>query len=153
MTNALATVGLTYDSVDLQASDLQVFLEITHGLNETPSVRGVDVVVPGLAGRIEGNRINDVLVITLEGLIRADPSETTPAGARASYRDNVQTMRELFAPARLRAELVATLEDGTSISINARPMPGMIWSEPIKSEIAQVSVELEAYGDWTVGGS
>lgn len=153
MTNALATIGLTYDATDLQTSDLQVFLEIVHGLNETPSVRGVDIVVPGLAGRIEGNRINDVLVIQLEGLIRADPSETTTDGAQASYRDNVQAVRTLFAPARLRAELVATLEDGTAFSIMARPMPGMIWTEPIKSEVAHVSIELEAYGDWTAVGS
>lgn len=148
MTSGLATIGLTYDGTDLQTSDLQIFLEIVHGLNETPSVRGIDVVVPGLAGRIEGNRINDVLVITLEGLIRADPAETTTAGAQESYRDNCQAVRALFAPDRLRADLVATLEDGTTLTISARPMPGMIWSEPIKSEVAQVSIELEAYGDW-----
>ena len=150
MTSPLAVIGLTYDAVDLQTSDLQVFLEIVHGVNETPSVRGVDTVVPALAGRVEGNRVNDVLVIGLEGLVQADPADTTIAGAQASCRANVLTLRTIFAPNRARADLVATLEDGTVLTISARPMPGMIWSAPVQSWAAQVSIELEGYGDWTV---
>lgn len=153
MTTALATIGLTYDGVDLQDSDLQVFLEIVHGLNETPSVRGTDTVVPALAGRLEGNRVNDVLVITLEGYVRGDPTSIDRDAAMASFRGNVQDVRTLFAPNRQRADLVATLEDGSQLSISARPMPGMIWSEPVKSEVAQVSIELEGYGDWEAVGS
>jgi len=148
MTSPLATIGLTYDGVDLQTSDLQLFLEIVHGLNETPSVRGVDTTVPALAGRVEGNRVNDILVVTLEGLIMADPTTTTRAGVIASFRDNCQTVRALFASNRARADLVATLENGDVWTVSARPMPGIIWSEPAKSELAQVSIELEAYGDW-----
>jgi hypothetical protein len=153
MTSPLATVGLSFDGVDLQTADLQIFLEIVHGLNEPPSVRGSDTIVPGLAGRIEGNRINDVLVIGLEGLFRADPTTTTHDDAIASYRGNVNTVRSLFLPNRARADLVATLEDGSQLTVSARPMPGVIWSEPVKSELAQVSIELEAYDDWTAVGS
>ena len=148
MTSALATIALTYDGVDLQTSDLQLFLEIVHGLNETPSVRGVDTIVPALAGRVEGIRVNDILVVTLEGLIMADPTATTRSDVVASFRDNCQTVRALFASNRARADLVATLENGDVWTVSARPMPGIIWSEPAKSELAQVSIELEAYGDW-----
>lgn len=147
MTSAIAPIGLAYDGVDVQTSDLQIFLEIIWGT--TPSVRGSDVIVPGLAGRIEGNRINDLLVIPLEGLVRANPATTTTATARASFRDNVQTVRSLFAPNRARANLVATLEDGTTATISARPLPGIIVAEVIASEVARISIELEAYGDWT----
>ncbi len=153
MTSAVATIGLTYDGVDLQTGDLQVFFQIEHGLAEGPSVRGSDVVVPARAGRIEGNRINDVLVIELVGFVRADPAETTTSGARDSFAANRALVRTLFATNRARADLVATLEDGTQLTISARPMPGMIWTSPIPSEFANVSIELEAYDDWTAVGS
>jgi len=149
MTSPIATIALTFDGIDLQRSDLQVFLEIVHGLNETPSVRGTDTIVPGLAGRIEGNRINDVLPITLEGLVRADPTTTTTSAAIASFRDNMQSIRTLFASNRARANLVATLEDGTTATISARPLPGIIANDTVKSEFANVSIELEGSGDWT----
>ena len=147
MTSSVAPIGLTYDGVDLQSSDLQIFLQIVHGLNESPAVRGVDYIVPSRAGRIEANRINDVLSIVLEGHVRADPSETTTSGARASYRANVNTIRTLFRNDRARADLVATLEDGTILSISARPL-NTIWSEPVPSEFGSLSVELEGYDDW-----
>jgi hypothetical protein len=152
MTSAVATVGLTYDSADLQASDLSVFLEIIHGLAEPPSVRGSDTIVPGLAGRIEGNRIHDVLMIELEGFVRADESEVGTDDARASFATNRATVRSLFDTDRARAALIATLEDGTQLSIMARPL-NAIWNTVIPSEFATVSISLEGYGDWEPLGS
>jgi hypothetical protein len=148
VTSPLASVGLTYDGTDLQPADLSFHLQIVKGLNETPQVRGIDVTVPALAGRVEANRINDVLPIVLEGFCRADPATTTQATARSSYRDKVQVLRALFSPTRARANLVASLEDGTTITISARPLPGMIWNELVLSEFALVSIELEGVGDW-----
>jgi hypothetical protein len=153
MTSAIGAVGLTFDGTDLQPSDLSVFLQIVHGLNETPSVRGVDVVVPALAGRVEANRVNDVLPIVLEGFCRADPSTTTTEDARESYRTNQRALRTLFASNRERADLVATLEDGSELVISARPQPGMIWNENVISEFATISIELEGYDDWAIVGS
>lgn len=147
MTSGAATVGLFYAATDLQTSDLQVFLQIVHGLNESPSVRGTDVVVPARAGRVEANRINDVVAIVLEGFVRADPAETTTSGARASFRENVKAIRTLFRPDRARATLLAVLEDGTQWSIEARPL-NIVSSEPVPSEFATVSIELEGSGDW-----
>jgi hypothetical protein len=150
VTTAVAPIGLTYAGSDLQLADLSIFLQIVHGLNETPAVRGVDAVVPALAGRVEGNRINDTIPIILEGIVRADPTTTTTATARASFRAKAASIRTLFASNRARANLVATLEDGTTTkTISARPLPGMIWNELILSEIATVSIELEGYGDWS----
>ena len=147
MTSPVGAIALSYDGSDLQSSDLQIFLQIVHGLNESPSVRGTDYVVPARAGRVEANRVNDVLPIVLEGHVRADPSDATTSGSRSSFRTNVTALRTLFRNDRARADLVATLEDGTVWSISARPM-NTIWAEPVISEFATLSVELEGYGDW-----
>jgi len=149
MTSPLAPIGLTYDGFDLQTADLQIFLKIVQGLNEPPSVRGEDYIVPARPGRVEANRINDVLNIVLEGYIFADPAQTDTAGARASYRNNVQAIRNLFRPDRDRASLVATLEEGSVWTIEALPLSGQVWSEPVPSEVAKVSIVLEGYDDWT----
>lgn len=152
MTHAAALVGVTFDGVDLQRSDLQWFLEIERGLDEVPSVRGKDTVIPGLAGRLEQNRRNDVLSIVLTGFVQADPSLTDVDDRRASFRSNVATIRSLFASDRDRADLVALLEDGSTQTISARPL-NIIGGTYIGSEYRALSIELEGYDDWTPGGS
>lgn len=79
MTNAVATIGLTFASTDLQAADFGIFLEIVRGLNERPLPRGVDLTVPGRAGRIVRNRKADVLVIELRGHVLGTGAATTGA--------------------------------------------------------------------------
>jgi hypothetical protein len=148
MSSPIALVGLTYDGVDLQPADLQFFLVITHGLNETPTVRGVDVVVPALAGQIEYNRVNDTLPLVLEGFCRADPEAGTADEAHQSYRSNQQALRSLFASNRARADLVALLEDGTQLRISARPLPGQMWVENVPSTFSTISIELTGNDDW-----
>lgn len=153
MTSELATIGLVWDGNDVQDWPGGILIEIVKGVNETPSVRGADVIVPSREGRIEGNRKNDVLTIELSARIRADVTTTNNADAQASFRENMAQVREWFAPSRGRAVLIATLEDGTVQQISARPLPSMIWNEPVKSQLAIGSIELEAYGDWEVTGS
>jgi hypothetical protein len=152
MTSAVATIGLTYAGTDVQLSDLSIFLEIVHGLAEPPTVRGSDIIVPGLAGRIAGNRVNDVLPIELEGFVRADDVAIGTENARDSFQYNRATVRALFATNRARAELLATLEDGTQYTIMARPL-NAIWNTVIASEFATVSISLEGYDDWELVGS
>lgn len=147
MTSPVATVGLLYDSVDLQRSDLGIFCRIVKGLNETPTVRGTDTIIPSAAGRMEGLRVNDVLAIELECTVQADASETTADGQMASFRANQRTLRTLFAPDRGRAELIASLEDGTIVSISALPL-NIIGPESVTSMISKTSVALEGYDDW-----
>jgi hypothetical protein len=148
MTSPVAVVGLTYDGTDLQDSDLQLFLTITAGLWEHPSVRGTDQVVPSLAGRLEGNRVNDVLPIELDGLIRA-PMTGTLEEAHATYVAKKAAVRTLFASNRERAPLVATLEDGSTATISARPMTSA-WPEKVPGLYSELHLQLEAYGDWVL---
>lgn len=140
-----ATIGLVYAGQDLQKLDLGYFLEIVSGLNEPPSVRGNDIVVPGLAGRITRNRINDVVHIELRGIVTDWRGHG--ASPKASWRANVQAIRNTFKPTAAPALLVASLEDGTTASITARPL-NIVWVENVQSLQAGVSVELEGYGDW-----
>lgn len=152
MTHAAAPVGVEYDNIDLQQSDLQWFFEIDRGLDEVPSVRGKDTVIPGLDGRFEQNRRNDTLSIVLRGFVQADPTLTDIDARRASYRANMQVIRELFQPTNGRADLVATLEDGSQQSISAVPL-NIVAGTVIASEYRELSIELEGFDDWTFVGS
>lgn len=149
MTTTLATIPLTYAGTDLQPANLQIFLELVLGLSEAPSVRGTDIIVPALAGRVEGRRVNDFVAIELRGWVRADPATTTTATQRASYRANMKALRALFATNRARADLVATLEDGTTATISARPL-NLVLTELVPSEFANISIELAGNGDWVI---
>jgi hypothetical protein len=153
MTSAISTVGLTYDGSDLQSSDLSLYLKVVRGLWETPSVRGDDTVVPALAGRAEGSRVNDLLKIELRGWVRADPDlDSDHEDAVDSVQASLLLLRTLFASDRERADLVATLRDGTTRTVSARPL-NMITTEIVEGWWYNLSVELEGYDDWADEGS
>ena len=147
MTTPLASIGLTYDAVDLQAADLSIFLEITSGLNEVAAVRGKDVLVPSADGQFARNRRKDHLDILLTGVVIGNGVDQ--AGRRAAYRASSRFLRDLFDPSRMPAALVASLEDGDTATILARPV-NSIWNEIVKSEYAKISVALYSVApDWT----
>jgi len=148
MTNPTAAIGLTFATVDVQDSDFGIFLEIVRGLNESPAVRGKDTVVPGRLGRIARNRIDDVLPLELRGIVMGNGS--TDALQRADFRAGVNIIRALFSPSRAPAALVATLEDGSTATISARPL-NLVWAEDVASLSASVSIELESVDpDWVI---
>lgn len=147
MTNAVAVIALTYAATDIQHSDFGIFLEIVRGLNETPTVRGEDTIVPGDPGRTAGSRVNDVIGIELRGYVRGVGVDE--AGDRSAFATNRAAFRALFASNRARANLVATLEDGSTATISARPLPGGLWDQIVPG-MAKVSIELEGYDDWVI---
>ena len=77
MSNAVAVIGLTFSGTDLQTSDFGIFLEIVRGLNDSPAVRGVDLIVPSRAGRVVRNRVGDVLTIGLHGYVMGNGDAAT----------------------------------------------------------------------------
>lgn len=147
MTTELGAIGLTYDGVDLQPADLGYHLYLVSGLDDSPDVRGEDVTIPYLAGRLARPRRFDHRRIILEGFARGLGSDQ--ATSRADYRAVRRGLAELFDPAREIADLVATLEDGSVATIAARPL-SLVGIEAIPSEYAALSVELEAIEDWSV---
>lgn len=146
MTTDIAAIGLTYDGVDLQPSDFAFHLELVDGLDDSPDVRGEDVTIPYLAGRLPRPRRFDHRRLTLEGMARG--LGTDQATSRADYRATRRGLAELFDPARDVADLVATLEDGSTATIACRPLV-LNPVEIVQSEYAELSVSLEAVEDWT----
>lgn len=140
MSNAVATIGLTVNAVDVQEAAFGIFLEIVRGLNERPVPRGVDLVVPSRAGRIARNRVADVLAIELRGYVQ---------GASASaFRTKSLAVRALFNPTAEPVNVVASLESGGTATIAARTL-NSIW-EQITPDLAAVSIEMESVApDWT----
>lgn len=147
-----AIIGLAYDSEDIQDFDGGIFCEITHGLNEAPEARGKDSLVPGLDGQVPRNRRPDKLDILLRCQVRGNPVQpATIAESRSDYRTNARFVRTLFYPSRDEANLVATVEDGSTWTIAARPNGSPIWVEDVASEHATVSVALYSVApDWTI---
>jgi hypothetical protein len=144
--NGAAVVGLTYRETDLQEDPLGLFLEIQKGLDEPPAFRGTDTLVPSRDFQIARNRRPHSRMILLEGYLYGDESDER-ADIRTRILDLFTGPSPLFDP-RLVGELVATLENGQTATIDARTvnvLPGLIGPG-----VRRYSVELEAnWGDWT----
>lgn len=119
MTSGVATVGVTYDGEDVQRGDLGIFLEVVRGLNESPDVRGVDIVVPGAVGRVARNRIADRMVIELRGIVRGGTQAPTSlprkVGARtilAAFAASGSSSIEVESPAGLAVGSLVLISGG-----------------------------------------
>lgn len=145
MTSALAIIGLTFDGIDIQNLD-GIYLELTGGLNDSPAVRGVDVIVPGAAGQVARPRRFHERRILLTGSVRG--SGSTEDDRRAAYRTDMKTLLALFDTAANPADLVAELEDSTTGTIAARTL-SVLSTETVPSEEAAISIELLAVEDWS----
>lgn len=150
MSNGVAVVALTYDGDDIQESDLGIHLEIIAGLDDSPDIRGVDVTVPYLDGKVVQPRRFDHRRILLEGIVQGVSNDAS--SARADYRANRRALSVLFDNTRLPATLRAVLEDGDITRIEARPL-SIIVVEVVPGYVGTVSVELEAVSEWEGLGS
>lgn len=153
MTHPLASVPLTYDGTDLNPDDYRIFFEIVSGrFADGLEVRGKDVTVPSLAGRSARNRIADARRIELRGHVRGHGDDVDER--REDYLALMDALAILFDPTRSPAALIATVEDGSQRSIDARPLPAFAVNEQVPSEFAYVSVVLESVDpDWSDVGS
>lgn len=148
MSSAVAVVGLTYRGTDIQDTD-STFLEIVRGLAEVTEVRGVDIVVPAATGRVARNRVADRLGIVLQGFVRG-VAGYDEADDQAAFVTARSAFRALFDPTDDPGEIVATLEDGSTQTIDARTL-NIVWDQVVPT-FARVSVELESVDpDWTAG--
>ena len=65
---------LTYDGQDIRqaaarTSGSGIFFDLVAGYSEPANVRGVDTIIPGLAGRTARDRVRDTRRIVLEGYV------------------------------------------------------------------------------------
>ncbi len=142
MTSPLAVIGLVWDGHDLQRADLDVFFEITEGLDTLPEVRGEDQIIPFRVGRLPGLRIPHRRVIDATGHVMG-PADAT---AKAAFRAYVDEVKGWMDPTIGERVLVATLEDGSIrwITCAARNIMG---GEGWASEYRAMSLEWEALSD------
>jgi hypothetical protein len=150
VSNAAAVIGLTFGGSDVQNGTFGIFLEIKSGLVGGVSVRGTDTIVPGLAGRIVRNRKRDRRVIELRGFVTGNAGSTSESSQRSSFRDKWQALEAIFdVSAAAPANLVATLEDGTTATIACRTLDILPGDQPVPT-FQEVSVELESVvPDWS----
>jgi hypothetical protein len=144
MTSGAVSIPLTFDGVDIQDLD-GLHLEIVQGLNESPTVRGEDVTIPSADGQTYRPRRFHERRILLSGFVRGDGA--AQSDRRADYRQNVKSMQALFSTTAAPADLVATLEDGTTATIVCRTL-SVLSVERVPSEWADLSIELLALEDW-----
>jgi len=133
-------------ALDVQRSDFGIHLEITKGLDELATVRGTDVIVPGLTGRIVRNRVKDVRTIELSGHVQGVGA--TDALRLASYRGFVVAIGACFDPT-LTVTIGVVCEDGVTRSLAARPHV-LTWGPEGIPGLRTLNVALESTDpDWT----
>jgi hypothetical protein len=149
VSNAAAVIGLTYNGHDLQESGLGIFLELKSGLVGGLSVRGTDTIVPGLAGRIVRTRLGDRRVLMLKGFVTGNAGSGAEASDRSSFRDKWQLLAGWFPIGGSPANLVASLEDGTTATISCRTTDIVEGEQPVPT-FQVVTIELESVDpDWS----
>lgn len=146
MTSTAATIPTSYNGVDVQDLD-GIFLEITGGLSDSPTVRGVDVLIPKADGQTARPRRFQERRILISGFVRGTGS--TQADQRADYRSNMRSLLSLFDAAAAPADLVAELEDGSTATVACRTL-SVASVEPVQSEYGTVSIEMLAVEDWSI---
>lgn len=90
---------LTANGTELQPLNGKHHFYVYGGIDDMPSVRGADWVVPGLAGRVVPSvsaRINDVLLVELRGFVHGIGA--TEDAARQDYRATMDALQAIFLP-------------------------------------------------------
>jgi hypothetical protein len=142
--------SLTFDSVDLQRSDLSVHLDIVAGLNDGLDVRGQDTVIPTATGRTPRTRKGDVRHILLAGVLQGTGS--TEAVRLASWQNLRDELEAVFDPTADPATLVGMANDGTWRSIEARTV-AIVWNPSTVFGVGELSISLDAADPtWEITG-
>lgn len=92
---------LTYRSTELRdLSARRCWFDIVDGFWGGVEVRGVDVIIPGLAGRYSRNRLDDKRTVRLHGFVLGTDE--------ANHRAVCDTLDGIFDPALAAGALVVT---------------------------------------------
>lgn len=150
MVDGIVTHHVTYrgtDLVTLSSGQLRLCFRLTRGLYAGEDVRGVDVTVPGLAGRISANRVRDRRVLEVEGFVQGVGS--TEALRLADFETAMTAVMALFDPKLVAGSLVVGLQGGGTKSITARTLPETIEGNDTIPGRLDLGFRLEAIGtDW-----
>lgn len=144
-----------FDSVNLEQSaggQIRLALRVTHGLYDGLTVRGIDNTIPSLAGQVPRIRVAHQRIIEIEGWGAGTGANET--AQRADMVDLLDELAALFDPTKMPQTLTVTRMDGSSVSIEARPMDDLIIEDIGIPAYRNISVSLLSVDpDWTGGGS
>ncbi len=150
MVDGIVTHHVTYrgtDLVTLSSGQLRLCFRLTRGLYGGEDVRGVDVTVPGLAGRISANRLYDRRMLEVEGFVQGVGA--SEAARLADFETAMSAVMALFDPKLAAGSLVVGLQGGGSKTISARTLPETVEGEDRIPGRLDLGFRLEAIGaDW-----
>lgn len=152
MTHSAAyATGLMANGTDLTRTDLRILMRVTSGLGEVWEVRGRDTIIPSAHGQTARNRKRNRLVIVAEGMIQGDGA--TRDLQEIDFVTLQDIIRDLMDPTQSPYTLEVTREDGSQVSITARPI-NVMWGDDDIPTYRTLSCEWLAIGaDWVASGS
>lgn len=125
---------LEYRDFGISGEDADICIDLTNGLLQLPTVRGVDWIVPRLDGRQPGNRRADLLIIPAGGIVKG--SGSTPQERLEDFLSNVTALMAVMDPSLGLGTLKASagylgLPTGSEATIEVRvrnAAPGKVQS-------------------------
>lgn len=152
MADLAAITDLTYGGTSLQTfgdGSGGMHIEITRGINESPTVRGEDDTIAAKTGRSSYPRVADILPIEGEGVLLGEGVDSD--AQQSSYRTQVMALRTLLAAGKLTPKVLScTLEDGSTATINARVVDYAV-DEQVASIAAELKIAWESVDpDWVI---
>lgn len=149
MANNGWSTGVSANGTDLSTGHF--YLRLVRGLIEVAEVRGEDTVIPSATGRVPRNRVADTLRIEAAGMVMGQGMDE--ATQQADLRAAMDALRALMDPTLAPYLITATLEDGSTRTIMARPLNLVPGPDDIPS-YRTVSLEWESVSPaWTLVGS
>lgn len=147
--NAALATSIVANGVDLTRSDGRLLFYVTRGIDDVPEVRGQDVIVPGLGGRIPMNRRLDRLIVEAHGMVMGAGADET--AQRVDFRSLIESLRDLMNPSSDPYNVVITVEDGSTRTITARPL-NIVWSDIMIPTYREGSLQWESvdFADWGI---
>jgi hypothetical protein len=151
----LVTHPISYRGTDyLTVSDgqLRYCFRLTRGLYSGLEVRGKDTLIPAAAGLVEQNRLRHRRVLEVEGFVQGVGADL--AAQAADFESAMAQVNQDFDPTLGAGTLVVTLQDGSSMSIEARTLPETLEGDDEIPTRLDLKFSLEAVGDdWVAVGS
>jgi hypothetical protein len=148
---------LEYRDFGLSGEDDDICIDLIEGYLTPADVRGRDWIVPKLAGRQEGNRRPDILIIPLAGFVKG--SGNTPQTRLEDFNANMTAVMAVLNPDTASGTLRLSngylgLPGGDTAEIECRVRnvaPGKIQSYPF-APLQLLTIELESLTTtWTIG--
>lgn len=146
---------LSYAALDIRLDNKTIYFDVNKGLDEGFESRGVDYIVPDIAGRVARGKQPDRRVIELVGYVWGGDSGTLLTDQEA-YRTAVDSILAVFDTSLAPADLVLTgpylgVPSGTTWTISCRTT-NIMSGELIAGKFRRFNIELESVASpaWAV---